>query len=246
MRRRSSPPSATKKAERLLDEAIDHTEDNDCFPAGGTVLLEDGGRKRMDELRIGDRVHVGGGEFSEMFLFTHRDAGHWGKLAEIETERRGEEGPFVRVTGGHYLCSDAEIVEARKVHVGDRLAEGALACAAKGAPPVVRSVRLVDNEGLYKLQTRHGDVVVNGVRATTFARAVRPTLTQALLKPLEVLLRLGALSECTAGKALMCGRILQSMGRRAGSACKEGAALVLCLFFHMCSAAAVNFRHVSE
>ena len=43
-----------------------------CFPASGEVTMEDGSSKTMENLQLGDRVLVGNGVFSEVFMFTHK------------------------------------------------------------------------------------------------------------------------------------------------------------------------------
>ena len=41
-----------------------------CFPAGSSVIMEDGAQKLMSELRIGDRVKVGDDLYSEVSFYT--------------------------------------------------------------------------------------------------------------------------------------------------------------------------------
>ena len=47
---------------------------NDCFPADGQVELQGGKKVPMSALKVGDHVRVGPSEFSEVYMFTHKDA----------------------------------------------------------------------------------------------------------------------------------------------------------------------------
>ncbi len=86
-----------------------------CFPADATVAIAGGRRKRMDEVRVGDRVRVGPDEFSDVFLFTHREKKSLVQFVQIETVT----GHIVQLTDGHFVYCNGELVPARDVRVGD-------------------------------------------------------------------------------------------------------------------------------
>jgi Hint module len=68
--RPASTLAATKSAKSV----------SSCFPADATVELEGGAVVTIETLAVGDRVHVGNGQFSEVFMFTHEVADHAGEF----------------------------------------------------------------------------------------------------------------------------------------------------------------------
>jgi len=155
----------------------------DCFPGAATVQLLDGTTKTMAELEVGDSVLVGGGQFSEVFMFSHRlvDA----EVAYVELETAG--GATLHLSGGHYLpVNGGRLVEARTVRVGDNVTLG-----ASGAAAPVLAVRSARKTGLYNPHTLHGDIVVDGVLTSTYTAAFSPTLAHVALAPLRALYRAG-------------------------------------------------------
>lgn len=146
-----------------------------CFPADATVQLESGARRRMDGLAVGDRVHVGRGSYSPVFMFTHRAAAHAGAYVELATAS----GARLRATAGHFVHAGGALVRADAVRAGDVMELG------DGGGDVVAGVRWVPGRGLYNPQTVHGDVVVDGLRTSTYTSAVQPEVAHALLAPLR-------------------------------------------------------------
>jgi Hint module len=65
-----------------------------------TVQLFKGETKRMDELDVGDRVHVGSSEFSPVFIFTHKVDAVVNAFIQLHTAS----GHSLSATPGHYLC----------------------------------------------------------------------------------------------------------------------------------------------
>jgi hypothetical protein len=145
-----------------------------CFPADATVELASGETRRMDELAVGDVVRVGPTEYSPVFMFTHRAADAAADLVSLETAC----GARIRLTAGHYIYANGALVAAAHVRVGDALALGG---GGGAAAAVVARVRRVRGTGLYNPQTLHGDVVVDGVLASTYTTAVEPVFAHALL-----------------------------------------------------------------
>ncbi len=131
--------------------------------------------KRMAELEIGDRIAVGNGLFSEVFMFTHKlvDVAH--EFVSIKTAA----GPTIRLTSGHYLPVNGIYVSARDAKVGDMLS------LADGTISRVTEIRTVAGTGLYNPQTAHGDIIVDGIRASTYTTAVERNMAHALLAPLR-------------------------------------------------------------
>lgn len=148
-------------------------KDSSCFPADATVELEGGAPVRMDALRVGDRVHVGGGAFSDVFMFTHKVADFAGDFVEIATAG----GAVVRATAGHFMYVNGGLAAAGTVAAGDSVELG------RGGADVVARVSTVASTGLYNPQTVQGDVVVDGVRASTYTTAVEPAVAHAALAP---------------------------------------------------------------
>jgi len=151
---------------------------DDCFPGDAQVELQNGTEVTMSALNIGDSVRVGASEFSEIFLFTHRDADVKANVFKISTST----GKAIRLTGGHYLFVNGQLQTARTVKLGDMVSSG--------------SVTAIDQEwtvGLYNPHTMTGDIVVDGVLASTYTDAVAPSVAHALFWPVRMLYNVGLL-----------------------------------------------------
>ncbi|KAI0563418.1 hypothetical protein FGB62_40g164 [Gracilaria domingensis] len=86
------------------------TDDPICFPADGSVQLEDGSVKRMDQLEVGDSVLVGHQQFSEVFMFSHRLSDVTNKFVKMELEN----GRSVEATVGHYMYVNGRLAVERE------------------------------------------------------------------------------------------------------------------------------------
>lgn len=160
-----------------------------CFPADATATLASGARVRMDELAIGDTVAVGGGRFSDVFAFTHADAAAVSTFVELTVapieDTCSAHARALRLTPGHYLSVNGRLAAAGTVVVGDVLVR------ADGSTGVVTAVATRPGRGLYNPQTLHGDILVDGVVASTYTTAVEPRLAAAALAPLRAAYALG-------------------------------------------------------
>lgn len=151
------------------------TDEPVCFPGRATVELEDGTLKAMSAVTVGDRVRVSKSEFSEVFMFTHKMAGVRNKFVNIHLR---DVQPLT-LTHGHYLYVNGKLAAARTAIAGDSVE------LASGETAFVERVSVVMEEGLYNPQTVHGDIIVNGVRASTYTTIVEPRCAHAMLSPLR-------------------------------------------------------------
>ena len=144
------------------------------------IQLKDGTERPISNLQLSDTVHVGHGKYSEVFMFTHR-------LADVAHEfvRLTTRAGALTATPGHYVYINDKLTAAGAARVGDTLTR------ADGTPAEIIRVEKVWATGLYNPQTLHGDIIVDGFRASTYTTAVEPTLADALLTPLRGLHRLG-------------------------------------------------------
>lgn len=168
-------------------DASPSDEDDDdgvCFPGDATVTLESGAVVPMSAINIGDRVHVGRGVFSDVFMFTHKTANIDYRYVLIESQT----GARLRLTPSHYLYLNGELGAAKTAKVGDRVE------LADGRMDIVLNVGLVKGKGLYNPQTIEGDIVVDGVRASTYTKTVEPGFAHAVLAPLRAIYRAVGLS----------------------------------------------------
>lgn len=150
----------------------------ECFPATATATLEDRSKKPLHLLRIGDVVQVGPSKFSPVFMFTHRLSQGMYTFVVISGTHT-----TISLTPGHYLYINDRLTMAKTVRPGDRLR------LADGSEDIVKSVNMELKQGLYNPQTLHGDIVVDGVLASTYTSAIAPTVAHPLLAPLRMIFR---------------------------------------------------------
>lgn len=153
-------------------EEIEDEDEKSCFPSAARVRVRSGAVVRMDELRVGDEVFVGDG-YSRVFMFTHADAGFRGSFVRLTAGGRS-----VTAAPGHFFYSGGDVVRVEKVAVGDVV-------FVDGREVLVEAVERVDESGLWNPQTVHGDIVVEGFKATTYTAAVEPGVAHALLAPVR-------------------------------------------------------------
>ncbi len=158
-----------------ISDPFDKFRQWDCFPGDSKVLVEGGAMKRIDEIQIGDRVAVGGGTYSEVFMLTHKLEQGVFEFVAIRTAC----GRVIRLTRGHYLPLNGVYKRAGEAVAGDKV------YLEDGAVSTVVDVRVVSGVGLFNLQTMHGDIVVDGVRASTYTEAVERNMAHAMLAPLR-------------------------------------------------------------
>lgn len=146
-----------------------------CFPSFATVTLRDGRTARMDKLQIGDEVHVGSGQFSRVFLFTHRDASIDAEFIRLHTTC----GHTLLATPGHFIYVDNKLTLTDNAQVGSSLT------LADGSRAFIDDVTIVQDRGLYNPQTAQGNIVVDGVLVSTYTEVVAPKAAHPLLLPIR-------------------------------------------------------------
>lgn len=151
-----------------------------CFPADATVELGDGSSKTMEDLSLKDTVRVAGDAHSEVFMFTHRMKEAMYKFVKISTDAGS-----LTATAGHYIYVNDKLTAMRAVNIGDSLTR------RDGSAAAVTKVESVMARGLFNPQTLHGDIYVNGFKASTYTTAVEPSFAHGLLAPFRALHRVG-------------------------------------------------------
>jgi desert hedgehog len=131
----------------------------------------------MDELSVGDRVKAGNNLYSDIFMFMHKIPA----VRTIFVVIRTFSGQTITLTPGHFIYLNNALVDSASAKVGDKIYLGS------GAVSVVSSVSRTVEAGLYNPQTLHGDIVVNGIIASTYTTALAPGTAHALLLPLRAL-----------------------------------------------------------
>lgn len=156
-----------------------------CFPADAVVQLSDLSTKRMDAIKVGDIVRVANNRFSKIFMFTHKLRHVRSVFVQICCDQA-----CIQLSPGHFIYSTHnELVLASSVKVGDeiQLVHPSSSIMEKS---IVRSVSVISALGLYNPHTLNGDILVNGIRASTYTSAVAPNLAHSLLTPLRLLFHL--------------------------------------------------------
>lgn len=179
-------PDPTKKPSIFDDETDETTDDapGSCFPASATVELEDGTKRAMSDLRLGDAVRTKHSALSQIFFFSHRTAADGDAYPYVELF--ASSGAKVTLSPGHYVHANGRLLAASAVRVGDSLT------LANGSESAVVRVRRVLRQGKFAPHTLHGDIVVDGVLVSTYTTAVHPRLAHSvLLAPLRWLYRIG-------------------------------------------------------
>lgn len=147
-----------------------------CFPSAARVELKNGSHVAMSELQVGDEVLSTWGLFSPVYFFSHREVDAVNPFVEIFTEDKR----MLRLTAGHYMYVNGALKLASAVRVGDVI-------DAPVGRSTVTKVETVLDTGLINPHTMHGDIVVNGVRTSTYTDALNPVLAHSLLAPLRAL-----------------------------------------------------------
>lgn len=168
---RSRPASPAEAVEDTLDKI------KSCFPGAAMVQLENGRHVPMDQLQVGDRVLVGPGIFSDVYSFTHREQGSIHKFIQISTLS----GHLLLVSPGHYLPVGGSLKAANAVLVGESVVLG------DGSVSAVVSVTTKFSSGLFNPQTLHGNIVVDGVLASTYTTGLDPEVAHVASAPMRAL-----------------------------------------------------------
>lgn len=146
-----------------------------CFPADATVRLESGAVINMENLQVGHRVQVGINAYSDVVMFTHalRDTKH--SFVQLTTDS----GKTMRATEGHYIYADGKLARMGDVVLGNVLE------TSSGTTEKVVRILLQQARGLYNPQTAHGDIVVDGIRASTYTETIPNKAAHAMLAPVR-------------------------------------------------------------
>ena len=129
------------------------------------------------------QVLVSKGVYSDVYMFSHRIA-----ASEVQAEFvriTTDSGKDITLTPNHYLYVNGALAVASVVRVGDTLT------TAAGEPTTVQSTERVRAAGLYNPHTMDGDIVVDGLRTSTYTSDIAPALAHAALWPVRMLHSLG-------------------------------------------------------
>jgi len=134
----------------------------------------------MEHLRVGDKVLVAAGVFSDVYFFSHRLVDTNSSFVKITVA-----GHALRLSPDHYLYANSRLAVASSVNVGDSVV------LFDGSSATVTGVTTEWAVGLYNPHTLQGDIIVNGVKTSTYTRAIAPALAHVLLWPARVMYQAG-------------------------------------------------------
>ncbi|XP_054725282.1 protein hedgehog [Anastrepha obliqua] len=144
-----------------------------CFAADSSVLLENGQRKLMRNLKIGDRVlamsATGQPVYSEVILFMDRNLEQDENFVQIHTDG----GATLTVTPAHLVLIWHQIEKRLDYIFADRVQEDDYVLVydqyGRLSPQRVTRLKAVHKLGVVAPLTREGTIVVNSVTASCYA-----------------------------------------------------------------------------
>ncbi|CAM9637168.1 unnamed protein product, partial [Phaeothamnion confervicola] len=104
-----------------------------CFPPEATVQLHSGVPKRMADVRVGDRVAIGGGEFGDVYMITHAEK-DGSEDAFPYLAVTADSGHRIRLSSNHLLHVNGRMRPAEAVRPGDVVMVAINGTAAMLAP----------------------------------------------------------------------------------------------------------------
>lgn len=156
-----------------------------CFPNGSLVQLFNGSVIFMSSLQVGDRVRTGKDSYSAVFMFTHKSTIELSEFVVLATSS----GHTIELSGGHYIETDGVMKTARNVQVGDTLRLENQQISS------VIHIEKAMRKGLHNPQTLDGNIVVNGIVASTFTEAITGPTALSVLTPIRAVYRMGIWSK---------------------------------------------------
>lgn len=129
-----------------------------CFSSSRSVQVLDKGRMKLEDLKIGDRVHVGNGIFEPVYSFGHFNLEARSQFLEIKTDKT-----TLQLTYDHMVFGASGVAHpASMVQVGDQLVDG------NGETVLVQSLKTVSSTGVAAPFTPSGKIVVDDILASSF------------------------------------------------------------------------------
>lgn len=156
----------------FIPDSSQESHSSGCFTANSTVQTSNGERRKLSELRLGEKVlsmdSAGNAVYSEVIMFMDRDANQSREFVRLDTDG----GASLTATPGHLLLvwkyeeQTQRFMYAEKVEEGDFLLVNVNGTIA---PRKVLRVSAELHRGVYAPLTREGTIVVNGVTASCYA-----------------------------------------------------------------------------
>mmetsp|Transcript_8048 Transcript_8048/g.12312 ORF Transcript_8048/g.12312 Transcript_8048/m.12312 type:complete len:924 (+) Transcript_8048:230-3001(+) len=129
-----------------------------CFSPVNTVITRDKGMISIKDLKIGDEVDVGNGQFSAVYSFGHYDIFQPSTYIQLYIGRKSLE-----LSSDHLVYTYTKgMIAASEVIIGDQLRLG------NGERAFVDKISTVDRIGAYAPFTMSGSIVVSNVVASCY------------------------------------------------------------------------------
>ncbi|KAL7731239.1 hypothetical protein ACLKA6_014426 [Drosophila palustris] len=160
-----------------------------CFTPESTALLENGEKKKLSEVAIGDRVlsmnENGQAVYSEVILFMDRNLEQMQTFVQLHTDN----GAVLTVTPAHLITVWQPEQQKLKYVFADRVEElNYVLVMHQGElrPQRVLRVSSVQRRGVVAPLTREGTIVVNSVAASCYAVISSQSLAHWGLAPMRL------------------------------------------------------------
>ena len=181
--------NANKLSNRPLTESAHPGQQSGCFPASAKVVASTG-IKSMEEVRPGDRLQAvasdGSLVFSEVLMFLDRSPKEVRRYVTIKTER----GRTLTLTSTHLVytgdrwCDELSCM--RATYAGMVEAGQAVMVKEKELEAqVVESVGTATEQGVFAPLTREGNLLVEGVLASSYAVIDSQRIAHASFAPVR-------------------------------------------------------------
>lgn len=135
-----------------------------CFSDRAQVQVEGMGAKRMDQLKIGDKVLTAKNRFSEVYSFGHFAPKEPTKILQIHA---GQENPL-EISVEHLLFVYNKTTKKTKPLPAENVKVGDFLLNKDGLPTPILSIETVERRGAYAPLTKTGDIVVSGILASNY------------------------------------------------------------------------------
>ena len=137
-----------------------------CFPGTAELSMRAGGKKKMEDLKIGDKIRTSSTSFSAILGWLDKEPGRMTNFLKLETNLTSS----ISLTGSHMILSRARPGQAlthkyaEDVKVGDLIVHG-----ETGSEAEVVNISSFTTVGYYSPLTYEGTIVVDGYLTSCYA-----------------------------------------------------------------------------